>query len=361
MALNRFNTFYIVGLVITSLLMLWILLFGVTSLYASFLIFFYTLKFLSGFGLILAISNGFLILFDKTKDKLGESSVKILIIIEIIIPILLIIYAVYKVISSYYGSGGLTMQGIWAEIYVWIDLLIYIYGILSLLIQLYLIPLAKGTFDEAINQERVSKWGSNLKNFGRNIKKKWFKMRGSIAKAQLQDQKTIKEHLAIWRNRFAVILLVPLAIGAFIFTPILFIFIVFWFKIIVFNRSQIYNFEKIALFISIIIIGAIAVITPFIELGIYSSIQNLMWSINIFYLIGIIVATLIFVIKLLELEGFSLENYRRERLKRKKENLKRQTKELKKELKTVKKGSNKKEINNKDSNKRVKTNKKSKS
>jgi hypothetical protein len=235
------------------------------------------------------------------------------------------------------------MTGIWADIYVWFDNIIYIYGILSLLAQLYLIPIAKQEFDEIINKGRNQKWGQSLKNFGRNVKKQWLTWREEDAKVKYLDQKSIKELLNNWRNRFAVILLIPLAFGSFLFTPITFILIIIWAKIIIWDRSEIYSYEKIAIFISIVVIGLIAVLTPYFEFGIYSQIASNLWTLNIFYLIGMLVATLIFIVKLLSLQGVSISSYIKNRRKRKKEDMKQEIKSLKEEKKTLENTSKKNE------------------
>ena len=126
-------------------------------------------------------------------------------------------------------------------------------------------------------------------------------------------EQVIKELLANWRNKFAVILLIPLAIGTLLFMPIAFIFIVMWLKIIIFDRTTIKKYEKIALLISVIIVGMLAIIIPFFDLGIYSQISNWLWTINIFYLIGIIIATLLFITKLLSIQGITISNIKKQR------------------------------------------------
>ncbi len=228
--------------------MIVILLTDVYAYYVTFIIFFWVVKFLSGFGLILGITSGFLFVLNKIKDKISKRGITAIIIFQIIIPFLLIFYAIYKLYSSYVGSTiTVSMTGIWADIYVWFDNIIYIYGITSLLLQLYIIPILKKEFDEAINKGRNQKWGRSLKNIGKNMKKQWFKWREEDAKIQYLDQNSVKQLLNNWRARFAVILLIPLAIGSLIFTPIMFILIVMWCKIIIWNRSEIQSYEKIAL------------------------------------------------------------------------------------------------------------------
>lgn len=333
---KQYLIIFIVGLAVTTLFMLLILLFGDRSLNVVFLVFFFVVKLLSGFGLVLSIVNGFFFIMNKGKDKFSEKQTKALIVFQIIVPILLVLYAIYKIYSSYTGSSsGILMTGDWATIYVIFDELIYIYGIASLLINLYILPLIRGEFDEAINLGRNQKLFRSMKSAGRALKKKWFSWRDQFTKAKVEDQKAIKEVLAKWRNKFAVILLVPLAIGSFILMPIFFILIAMWLKIIVFDREEIYTFEKAALLISIIAIGIVAIIIPYFDLGIYQQISNWLWTINIFYLIGIVIAALIFVSKFLVLQGVTLGGLKERRFDKKKESLEEEKKRLKQERKEL--------------------------
>ncbi|MHA1291917.1 MAG: hypothetical protein ACTSQJ_04515 [Promethearchaeota archaeon] len=333
MKLEKFDIAFLVGLIISTIIMIWILIFGVLSLNVSFLIFFYVIKFLAGFGLVLSIANVSLIILDKSKETIGKRGVNFLIIFQIIVPIIIIIYASYRIYSSYYGKGGITMSGVWADVYVLLDNLIYIYGIASLLIQLYIIPLAREQFEEAINKGRIKKFKSGAKKMGRGIKKKYFSWRKKYAKAQIQDQKNIKELLEDSRNKLAVFFLVILAIGSLIITPIAFILIIIWLNIFFFSKTNTHTYEKISLLISIIIIGLIAVIIPFVSLGIYEGIEEYLWTINIFYLIGICLASFIFIKKLLNLEGITINSIKKNYMKRKKEKLKQTIAKQKRKLK----------------------------
>ena len=296
---KAFNIIYIIGLAASFFFMIWIFLFRLFIFNYSFLVFFWVVKYLSGFGLVLSIANGFLLLFDKFKNELSKRGTNILIVLQFVIPILLAIYAIYRIFSSFYGGSGLRMVGVWADIYVWLDDIVYIYGIISLLITLYIIPIIRNEFDDAVNQTRISRFKSGTKSVGRGIKKKYYSLRKKHAKVQLQDQMTGKDVLISWRNKFAVYLLIPIGIGSLLIMPLAFILIVLWLKIIFFENVEIKIHEKIALLISIIILGVVAVLAPYIELTFYSQISNLFWTINIFYLIGIVVASIIYFRKIL--------------------------------------------------------------
>ncbi|MBD3254108.1 MAG: hypothetical protein GF383_03405 [Candidatus Lokiarchaeota archaeon] len=324
-----FNIVYVVGLIVTALFMLWVIFFGVLSLYFTFLIFFYAIQFLAGFGLVLTISKIFLIIMDKTSSRLGKKGTRILIVFEIIIPALLIVYAIYKIFAALSGEEAQVFQG---TIWIWIDNIIFIVGIASLLLTLYIIPLAGEEFHKAVEMGKFSWWKKKAKKAARTLKKKYFTLRKEYAKAQVQDQMQVKEVLDLWRNKFAINLLLVLAVGSIIFMPIAFICVMYWLHLYIFYRSEIKSYEKIALLVGMIWIGLVASVSPFISLGIYESIESLFWTVYIFYLIGIVLASLIFVKKLLELQGITKKGIQLKRRAKKIDKLEKERDELKKKL-----------------------------
>ena len=293
MKLEKFDFFYFAGLIISVIYMIWDIFFGVLSFNISFLIFFWVINFLAGFGLILNIAIGFLIIFNAIKDKISKKGTYFLIGSQISISVLFVIYAILRLFSSFTGRGGLSMMGIWGESYVWLDNIIFIYGIGSLLINLYIIPIIKEEFESAVNQKRIFKWKKTARDVGREIKKKYFSIRTKHAKAQVQDQMTAKEVLNLWQNKFAVYFLIPSAIAAFVFTPIAFILSIYWLKIFILEDTEIKIYENIALLISMIFIGVIAIFSRFLDIDFYSALLDYIWTVNIFYLLGIIVASII--------------------------------------------------------------------
>ncbi len=331
---KTYKIIYVIGIIITLLLMLLLLFTGDVSLNFIFLIFFWVVKFLAGFGLLLSISNGFLLLMDKLSSKLKKRGTIVLIILEIIIPALLIGYSIYKIISSYTEAAAVTQTGLW----LWFDNIIYIYGIISLLLNLYIIPLASEQFHKAVEISKLSFWKKGAKNVVRKIKKEYFSLRKEYAKAQVQDQMAVKDILDLWRNKFAVNLLLILAIGSVLFMPIGFICVMYWLHLYVFYRLQIRLWEKALLLIGMIWIGLIAIILPFLSFPyveeIWNTIDPYFWSVNVLYLVGISLAAFIFIKKILNLQGITisgvkiqLKDKKIEKLQKEKEELERQLKE----------------------------------
>ncbi len=305
---------YIIGLVATTILML-LILFGILKVNFIFLIFFWVVKFLAGFGLILSISNGFLLLLDKTKEKIGknEKIIKNIVIAQVVIPILLIIWAIYQVISSYLDPKLFSPD----KFIFWIDLILFVYGIASLLINLYIIPIISEQFEKAVEQGKFQGFKKSVKKVGRGIKKRYFKFRKDYAKVQIQDQMTIKELLNLWQSKFAVYFLLIIAAGSLTFSPITFICVMFWLGIFEFLDGEPKNYEKIAIIIAMSCIGIIATLSPIFNLNFYTEISNMFWTINIFYLFGIALASFIFIRKMINLRGITLQKIKEKRKKSK--------------------------------------------
>ncbi|MHA2474374.1 MAG: hypothetical protein ACXAES_14200 [Promethearchaeota archaeon] len=311
MKLKNYDIFYIIGLVGTTVVMILELVFGFVALNITFLIFFWTMKLLSGFGLIITVANGILWILNRFTEKLSKKEVQILVIIQVIVPGILVGYAIYSIISNLPPSTPLV------GFRKWIDLILFLYGILSLIISLYIFPLIREEFQEVVDQGLFSRAKKSGKGIGRKLKKRYFKWRGKYAKVQIQDQMTIGEVLDIWRNRFAVYLLIPIAIGTLVFTPVAFVCIIFWLKIIVFDKDEPKFYERIALLISMIFIALIASLSYTFNWVFYTQIQPLFWTIQIFYLIGIIISSAIFIYQFIKLKGITIKKIRKELKERK--------------------------------------------
>jgi len=220
--LKKFDIVYIIGLVAATIFMILEFIFGFIALNITYLIFFWVMKLLSGFGLIITVANGILWILSRFTEKFTKKHVQILIITQLIVPGILVWYAIYSIVSSL--PPAIPPTGI----QYWLDLLVFLYGIISLMLTLYIIPLFQEEFQEAVEMGIIKRMKRGTKKIGRKMKRAYFSWRGNYVKVQIQDQMTLGEVLDIWRNQFAVYLLIPIALGSLIFTPIAFICLVFW-------------------------------------------------------------------------------------------------------------------------------------
>jgi len=304
--LKKFDIFYIIGLVAATIFMILELIFGFIALNITFLIFFWTMKLLSGFGLILTVSNVILWVLNRFTEKFSKKDVQVLVIIQVIVPGIFIGYGIYSIISNLPPATPPT------GIQYWFDLIMFLYGIISLMLSLYIIPLIKEEFQEAVDTGIINRVKKGTKKIGRKMKKGYYSWRGKYAKVQIQDQMTLGEVLNIWRNRFAVYLLIPIAIGSIIFTPVAFICIVFWLKIIAFNKGEPKFYERIALLISMIWIATITCLSYIFKLVFFTSIEPFFWTIQVFYLFGIVISAVIFIYQFIKLKGITLKKVKEE-------------------------------------------------
>ncbi len=293
---RTFGIIYILGLIFSTLFMIWILLLGILNF--AFLFFYWIFKFLSGFGLIFTITSIFLVILKKSENKISKRGVTLIIFLNIIVIALLIIYALYQLISTVYNVGIERQE----EIMLWFDSIIFISGIITFLLFFYIVPIVRERFHEAVILNKFKRFTKGAKKSGREIKKKYFIFRRKYAKAQIQGQKTIQKHLEFWQRKLTMYMLLPLVVGTIIFTPIAFICFMFWLKIYGFDDLEIKTYEKIAFLISMIIICIIASLMPILGFELYYSFSEYFWTIHIFYLVGITSASLIFIIKFLNLK-----------------------------------------------------------
>ncbi len=330
---KKFLVIYIIGLFISFSLMIWILFWGELSLYGSLLIFFISINFLSGFGLILSLSGLTIFILSKFSEKLKgkQKASRNITIVMSIFPFILIGYGFYLVISNIIGDGAFSQIGIMA----WIVNILFFYGILSLLISLYIRPIITEEFDNAMELGKFGWWKKRIKKTGRSLKRKYFQLRKEFALAQVQDHMEINEVLDLWRRKFAINMLLIISIGSLVFTPILFICIMYWIRIYVLFKSEPARYEKIVLLVAIIVIGLIALLTPFLEIFnlFYQIVSSYYWIVNLAYLIGIITGTFIFTKKILNIHGITLVSIKMKRKDKKIEKLKKEKRELEAALK----------------------------
>ncbi|MHA1723220.1 MAG: hypothetical protein ACTSYC_00715 [Promethearchaeota archaeon] len=329
MRLEKGDLIYLISVIIFTMFMIWNIFFSMIAFNITFLLFYIIMRFLSGFGLILSVSTGFLILFDKISEKIKKRGVIILIIIQIIIPILVIVQAVWVIITSYQQGGFILRTGF----LFWVDTILFIYGIGSLLLNLYIRPLINEQFHEAIELSRFKWWKKNAIKLARRFKRRYFNLKKEHAKAQIQDQMTVHEILVLWQHKFAIHFLLIISIGTLFFTPLAFIIAAYWVKIYLLYRKPIKRYEKIALVIAIIWIGLVAILSPFYIEEFFLTISSYYWIVNIFYLIGLILATFLFLTKILKLQGVTFHAMKIKIKDRKIRKLTEQKIELEKKLK----------------------------
>ncbi len=333
---------YSISIGVTSLLMLWLWLSGEKSLNWTTIFLFGATKFISGFGLFLTLTTATIFVLTKFRDMFKDAKKRLQlfnIVMLIIIPIVLLVYYFYKIFDTY--LKGASTDNV-------LDIILFIYGIVSLVLSLYIRPTINENLMDATETTTGDKAKRKVKNLGRGIKKRWFTWRKDYAKAVVQDALTLQEVGNLMKQRVAIVMLPVIGIGMLMFTPIAAICILFFLELII-NADLIRKPERGALIASMITIAGICTILPIVVtgLGFYKDNpinQQYWWVLSLLYFVGMLISTFIFIKKLLNMQGYSLLEWSRKRIANRKEKLKdhqktldEREKELKSKEKEVKK------------------------
>ncbi|TXT62013.1 MAG: conserved membrane protein of unknown function [Promethearchaeota archaeon] len=304
MKIERFDVFYIIGLLFSSIVMILLILFffyGSTLINFTYVIFYWTIKFLSGFGLILTVTNVFLLLLKFTRKRISKRTLNVFIFVQVISCVVLIGYSIYSIISNMNEIQSAPST----RFLEWIDILLFSFGLVSISLSLYLIPLFREEFQDSFDDGVFSRFRGGLKKVGRGVKKKYYTFRRDHVNIQIKDHTTIKEILEIWRSKFATYLLIPLGIGSFIFTPITFVCLVFWFRFFILDEEPT-SYERVCLILSIFFIITVSILSYIFEWILFTSISEYLWSIYLFYSLGIVLGSGVFIYHFTKLKGVTL-------------------------------------------------------
>ena len=325
---------YLISIGITTILMLWMWLTGELSLNWTTIILFAGTKFIAGFGLFLTLTTATIFMLTKFGEMFKNHKRRLdlfNIVMLIIIPIVLLVYYFIKII--------LTLNAGASEDH-WYDNLLFIYGIVSLIISLYIKPTIKEQFIDATETTMGDKAKRKITDLKRGLKKRWFIWRKDYAKASVQDALTLKEMGELTKQRVAIIMLPVIGVGMLMFTPITAICILFFLELLI-NPDLVENFERGAIIASMIIIAVISTILPFVATGtgFYKDnpvVQQNWWVLSLFYFMGLLISNFLFIKKLLNMQGYNLLEWTRKRIENRKEKLKQEREELKKREKALK-------------------------
>jgi len=308
--------------------MLFILLMGKISFNSTLIIFLIAIYFLSGFGTPLGISTFVIFVLNRFETRFsgkekGANINRFLLLITIFLIGLLIYEGPYNITLSILHPGA--SKAI-------VDWILYVYGIASLFLTIYIIPLLKKTFFVSTTIEEKDIFKKTVKEAFQGLKTRLQSWRKQYAKVELQKQLSLKEQLKEVQRHIAIFTMVFLGIGCLIFTPLFAIFIFIWLRIyLTYTSKRPLKFEIILLLIASIVIMVLALLQPFIpELkSLFTSQYYNLW-INIAEFAGVLISSLLYF-------NYLLKPILQERRKRKIEDLKKASADLKKASEDLKK------------------------
>jgi hypothetical protein len=298
--LKKISLIWIAILAVTTCLMLYILLQGELSLTSTLIVFLVVIKFLAGFGLPMGLSTFVIfVLAHFEKWFCGEknrANVKRLLLFVVFVLIIVLIYqGPYKIITSILKPGANLN---------FLDIILYIYGIASLFITMYILPLLKNKFFIAklIVEKDVLK--KSVTQTVQGIKTRVQSWRKQYAKVEIQKQVSLKEQLNEVRRHMAIFTFFFLGIGCLVFMPLSGIFIFIWLRIyLIYTSERPLRFEIFLLTGACIVIMVIALLQPFIPpiTAMFDTIfSHYYYVVYIAQFIGLLISSIIYISHLLK-------------------------------------------------------------
>lgn len=321
---------------VTTALMILILTRGEASitLNSTLVIFLVVIKFLAGLGTPMGLATLTIIAFTRFEKwfsgEKNRANVRRFIYFILFVLIVLLIYqGPYRITTSIINPGA--GQN-------FLDIILYVYGIISLFLTVYLMPLWK----ERFFVYKVSTEKDALKNAVsatvKGVKTRFLTWRKEYAKVELQKQTTLKGRLDELRREIAIFTFIFIGIGCLIFTPLCAIFIMIWLRIyLLYDDKRPLRYEVHLLITASAVIAVIAVMFPFLPLTFYDTILNYSYLIFIAQFIGLSISCFLYMSELLRPILQDRRKKKMKALQEEKKGLKKEQKNLQKSQKSLQK------------------------
>ncbi|MHA1951053.1 MAG: hypothetical protein ACXAAO_01810 [Candidatus Thorarchaeota archaeon] len=267
------------------LIMLFINAFNIQTLYISETALFLlsvsgiVMKFLSGLGVMLTYASVCSIVFRLLAEQVRGNrrrlaSLKLI----LVLPILAILgYAIYTLLNALVYSQILSL----------FENLAAVYGIWSLMIIVYLVPVVQGKYNPTTEKGTIEKVGEKVKH---SI---WSGYQAYIwrdyGKVQSAEFDRYHGRLVLIRAILSAVLLLPIALVLMLFPPLGLLSVMLWFRIISLNYKP---FSKLERFLLSTIVVVVLCITTYLFLAIgFPSLQvylDFSYGIGIFFSVALL-------------------------------------------------------------------------
>ncbi|MGY5876738.1 MAG: hypothetical protein RTU30_13400 [Candidatus Thorarchaeota archaeon] len=257
---KRLRTFYLTGLLVGSLLFLFVLamnnwnletLLGSTIITTLIAISGTAMKFLSGLGIMLTYATVCSVVFRATSKSMKRSprtakAVKVL----LLVPIgAIAFYAIYKMYLALLLSETLTL----------IETLVAIYGIWSLVILVYAIPLIRKKYDPKFQSGTIDDTKGRLGEVKHTLWKGYqIRVHGDYGTVYAREFERYQDRINLIRIRLSAILLPALCIVLSIFPPLACLIIILWVRTLFIHDQPMTRYER---FLLVVIVLAVLLIS----------------------------------------------------------------------------------------------------
>ncbi|MFW9849679.1 MAG: hypothetical protein ACFFF4_11080 [Candidatus Thorarchaeota archaeon] len=243
-----------------------------------------TMKFLSGIGIMLTYASFCTIIFKLTSDAMKGSknrakTVKIL----LLLPLIGI---------GVYGGYRLFTAILFSESLGFLEILISLYGVWSLVVTIYILPAVRGQYQPDYKESTTDKIRKKVDNFGYSLWRGYqTKVAKDYGKAYAKEFERYASQLDKIRAQLSGILLLPLCLTLCVFPPLALVLLLVWIRLFSLEKRPLSTYERGVLIFAVLLV---LILSTFIFLTIDLSMSLL--YLDVAYGVGIIVSILILAV-----------------------------------------------------------------
>jgi hypothetical protein len=232
------------------------------------------MKFLSGFGVMLTYASMVALTFHAFAEQVKGSRKRLSILKGVLIlPIFAILtYAVYTLVNALVFSQSLTI----------IENLTAIYGVWSLMLLVYIVPIALGDYNPRLRKRALSEVGKKVGDMKHSVWRGYqsyiWRDYGRVYSVEFQSY---RENMDEIRAVLSGVLLWPIAFLLMLFPPLSILSVMLWFRILSLDYKPFSGLERAFL---ISIISLVLLITTY--LFITGGFVSLLIHFDVSYAIG---------------------------------------------------------------------------
>jgi len=243
-----------------------------------------TMKFLSGIGIMLTYASFCTIILKISSDAMkGSKSRAKVVKILLLLPIIGI---------GFYGGYRLVTAIIFNDSLGFVEILISLYGVWSLVISIYILPAIRGQYQPDYKESTTDKIRGKIDNFGYSLWRGYqTRIVKDYGKAYAKEFERYASQLDRIRAQLSGILLLPLCLTLCVFPPLALVLLVVWIRLFSLEKKPLLTYERGVLVFAVLFV---LILSSFIFLTIDLSMSLL--YLDVAYGFGIIVSILILAV-----------------------------------------------------------------
>ncbi len=240
-----------------------------------------TMKFLSGIGIMLTYASFCTVMFKLSSDAMKRSKDRARTIkVILLLPLVGIgVYGGYRLVSAFFFSQFLGF----------IEILVSLFGIWSLVLSIYVLPAVRGQYRPDYKVSTTDKILRRVDNFGYSLWRGYqTKVVGDYGKAYAKEFERYATRMDKIRAQLSGVLLLPLCLTLSAFPPLAAVLLLLWIRSFSLDTKPLLTYERGLLVIAVLFV---LILSTFVFLTINLSMSLIF--LDSAYGIGILVSILI--------------------------------------------------------------------